>query len=495
MASSSLGVATPTTPIPAHDSLPKSLDDNAANGPTSTFDKASFVSPPPLSSSDMTPPPSSQVQVAQSPPSGRQTLHLADAFPASPPATVKQKNSSALIDTKILPNSEDIANAGMEDLRTIARGLVGALGESRMSTAHFKLQYNLLAMESEEAAKRADIEHQMTRREVEVLQSAEYRNRHSMNNTPVASVASQQAQIEAVMKRCRDLEDTNATLERRLHRAKRAIEDEKDHADLLFEENARLKKRIRENREHMSRLRGNGSTSLTPRNEFATPQRKPAPRFADSARSQVTSSVGSQDPFAALLAADQVLSGEPVSVPSTPTRSQPSKSRANHVRGAHSLSSLPTTPARSRPMTAGASFYTPQNRGDLEHRLAFSAPVSQAMPESAERHRHDRDSTISVSDAEEAITDEELPQSQASSLATNMLRRDPGPKDSPAAPTKTSAVLQTKLFGQVKKTGVDRSSNPLKRQASVGEADIAAKKAKIGGAVGLGIEVWESSGD
>ena len=347
-----------------------------------------------------------------------------------------------------------------------------------MSAAHFKLQHSLLTIESQESAQRAEVEHQMTRREVEVLQAVEQRHRASISAAPRGSQTSSQAQIDALMKSCADLQADREELERRLRRAKKLIESEKDRSELLLEENLLLKKRIRENREHFTRMKSQSPVYSTPRNDYTTPQRKAALRFPDSARS-----------ISALLAADQVLNGEAASVPSTPTKIHSSKPNQGHSRGAHSLSSLQTTPARSRPGTADTNFHS-------NPRPSYSAPVSQVVNDSGERNRHDRDSTISVSDAEEAITDEDVPQSQASSLATNMLRRNPGSQESSGFSTsaeRSSNLLQTKLFGAVKKAGLDRSVGQNKRQASFGDPDIAAKKAKLGEGVGLGIGAWESS--
>lgn len=344
-----------------------------------------------------------------------------------------------------------------------------------MSAAHFKLQHNLLTIESQESAQRAEIEHQMTRREVEVLHAAEHRHRASKSATPRASQPPVQPQIDTLTRRCADLQADNEDLERRLRRAKKLIENEKDRSDLLQEEKLLLKKRIRENREHFTRMKSQSPLYATPRNDFATPSRKSVPPFPDSAPPRGN--------LLALLAADQVLS-EAASVPSTPTKMHSSKPQG-HTRGAHSLSSLQSTPARSRPITADASFYT-------NPRLSYAAPLSQPMPESAERDRHDRDSTISITDDEEAITDEELPPSQASSLATNMLRRNPGGQASPnltASAERSSTLLQTKLFGAVKKAGADRTATADKRKPSFGEPNVVTKKTKLGEGVGLGIGV------
>jgi hypothetical protein len=248
------------------------------------------------------------------------------------------------------------------------------------------------------------------------------------------------------------------------------IEMERDKSELVLEENLLLKKRIRENREHFSKMKSSAYT--TPRDTFSTPQRKT--RLADGTPSHA--------PFAALLAAHQVLDGESVSVPSTPTKLQPSRLRQGHSRGAHSLSSLHTTPARARPVTSD---------GFADPRLSYSAPGSRLVNQSAERERHDRDSTISVSDDDDAVSEIDFQPSQASSLATSMLRKNPGSQESlrlSQTAEQTSNLLQTKLFGAVKKPGVDRRGR--KRQASNADGDIASKKAKLAEGVGLGIGAW-----
>src|SRR6202000_2979180 len=109
-----------------------------------------------------------------------------------------------------------------------------------------------------------------------------------------------------------------------------------------------------------------------------------------------------------------------------------------------------------------------------ESMVPFSAPASQLVIESAERERHDRDSTISISDAEEAASDDNIQQSQASSMASEMLRRNPGSQESlrlSQGAERSSNLLQSKLFGPIKKP-----SHPTKRGASFGESDMKAKK-------------------
>lgn len=475
-------ISVPSTPV-RRATLSASPDlRSMASNAAAQSDKASFFSPPPVSSSDMTPPPSSQIQASIRRP-------LSSSSPAFPPDTIDKTLCAAYGASENLPSAEDIESANESQLRTIAKDLLSVAQESRMSALHFKLQNSLLSFATNEAVKRAEVEHHLARREVEILQSSEYRNRQC-TSVPKMSQQSPNLQLEAALRRNHELERMNATLERRLRRAKKLIEEEKDRFELLVEENNLLKKRIRDNREHFSRMLDQGSLSCSPRTEFQTPQRKSVARYSDSARPHVSRG-GSHDPFAALLAADQVLSGEPAR-PSTPARNRAQKQQ--HVRGAHSLSSLPVTPSYSRPTPTEAQYITPGSRQHDERHLGLSA--SESQDQHVEQGRRDRDSTISASDADEAASEEDIPASQASSLATNMLRRYPGSSQDevplPGNIGKSSTLLQSKLFGQVRKPGVERPSGYLKRKASFEDNAVSMKKSKGPGSVGLGIESWNA---
>ncbi|PGH13585.1 hypothetical protein AJ79_03578 [Helicocarpus griseus UAMH5409] len=496
---SSLGppaeIKIPSTPIPSRATRSASPNQSVMdlNPP---MPEKSRSPPRNSSSSDMTPPPSSQ-QVGTTTTPLRRSRSDSNPFLASPPATIDQTLCVAYGASEDLPSSRDIDNADEEQVRKIAKDLLVFAQEFRMSAAHFKLQHSLLSLTSSEAVKRAEVEQQLARREVEILQSTEYRHRRGLSLEKSPELSPKTPHSDASSRRIRELEDMNITLERRLRRAKRVIEEETDKNELLCEENSRLKKRIRENREHFTLMMDHGSLASSPQTEFLTPQRKTTTRYPDSARSHV-SRVGSQDPIAALLAAGQVLHGENVSVHSTPSRNRAQKHHPHqhhqhhhlgHTRGTHSLSSLPVTPQRSRLSESQGHFFTPINKRTPESRHGHSASFSHH--EQHERDRHDRDSTISASD-EEAVTDEDVPASQASSLATSMLRRYPVSSQEqqasiPSNIPKSSSVLQSKLFGQVKKAGVDRSNDNLKRKVSYSE-DIAAKKLRVGEALGLGIQ-------
>lgn len=390
-----------------------------------------------------------------------------DLLLASPPATIKFNAGVAL------PTPDAVATATMEQLRDMAKDLVSAVKEARTAAAHFKLQYSLLDMEAQESSQRAEIEHQMTKKEVEVLQAAEQRHRAALSVAARTSAPPQSVQIDALTQTCKSLEEERDEAERRLERAKRLIELEKDRSELLAEENLLLKKRIRENREHFTRFKSQSPKLSTPRDLYTTPHRRAPPPFPES--------TSSHQPFAALLAADQVLSGESLSVPSTPTKSQTTKVKLGHTRGAQSLSSIHTTPIRARPVTA---------EGITHNTYPSSAPASQYIGVE-EPGRHDRDSTISVSDAEDRFSDDEIEPSQASSMAADMLRKIPGSQESlrlSQGAERSSNVLQSKLFGKIKKpTAISQAS--IKRRGSFDDV-ASGKKARFDQGVGLGIDSW-----
>ncbi|KAL1963271.1 hypothetical protein VTN77DRAFT_8494 [Rasamsonia byssochlamydoides] len=482
-------IAIPSTP-PRRSILSASPDLRPArDGNAAPSDKNSnFCSPPPASSSEMTPPPSSQVNAPLRRRSrSRSGSHV--VVPASPPSESLEKTLRAAYGaSENLPSTADIDAANEEQLRAMAKDLLGVAQEARMSALHFKLQNSLLSFASNEAIKRAEVEQQLARREVEILQSSEYRNRHCVSDlrTPQPSP---NPQLDASLKRIEELERLNAQLQKRLEDAERfieeVVEEENGKHESLREENRLLKKRIRENREHFTLMLDQGSLSSSPRTEFQTPQRKSQSRYPDSARCHTN-----HDAFATLLAADRVLNGESANVSPTSGRARlPRQSHGGgHIRGSHSMSSLPVTPQRSRDVPE-IQYSTPGSRS----RERISTPEREQPL--AERDRHDRDSTISASDAEEAVTDEDVPASQASSLATNMLRRFPGSSQAEASSParnvgRSSNLLQTKLFGQVKKAGVERPNSISQKRKGVFEEDEAvAKRSKD---VGLGINAWNA---
>ncbi|KAL8739371.1 MAG: hypothetical protein Q9190_007833, partial [Brigantiaea leucoxantha] len=419
-------MSVPRTPSPEaamrqREPTPPSMSGDVED--SNTID-SQYRSTPPPASVDLTPPPSSQI-----PKQSTKSSHMSnkrDHSLASPPPTLRTAppiSSGRLFGE--LPTVESVQELNNDKLRTLVAELLPALTEARMTAAHAKLQHNLLSMESAESAKRAEVEHEMTRREVQVLQEASPISRGGFGNSLGlhSPQASTQRHLEFALKHCRELQTELGLLERRFHQAKKFIRDLSGKNEDLKEINQLLRQRIRENRDHLDTLRSSGAISVngTPITDFGTPiHSKFTPRTPGSARSAhpMNSHGRGQDPFDALIFAGEVLNNEANSVPSTPTPYKVRKPQSHHIRGAHSLSSLPSTPNRSRPMTAADNpLLTPNPPRPLQPRGSISAaPGTHHLPHPTEsRHREDRDSTISASEDEgvDSFVDY-VPASQAS---------------------------------------------------------------------------------
>lgn len=350
-----------------------------------------------------------------------------------------------------LPSREAIANAEDAQLRSIAQDLVATVAESRLSAAHYKLQNSLLAMGSAESAKRAEVEHQMTRREVEFLHS-NHSYRYAASGTLDTSLISE---VESLQRRLESLESANSILASRLRKAKKVIEEEKANSISLAEENVRLKARIRENREYYNRLR-NHLPSSTARTDLTSP-RAVAQRTDTSTHRLQTRKATNQDFASQLLAAaHQVHHGEATSVPSTPANGGAVRSRAGgHTRGALSMSSVPSTPQREGGPRASAAFFTPVNEPSRQATLGFGRGTGSVSNSGGVTVTDDRDSTLSASDLDDGGRSPEVEDSPATLRASNMLKRYVGRSEPQLQnASRSSVLLQTKLFGSVKKPGV-----------------------------------------
>lgn len=467
-----------------------------------------FLSPPPPALSEMTPPPSSQMPTSLARSSQIESCSHTSNIQGSSPPTLKWGHSvfsSGLFGE--MPTVEAVHDYTEEQLRGLVAELLPALGEARMSAAHAKLQYSLLSIENAESMKRAEVEHEMTRREVQVLK--ESMNVQVGGRKPVSSPCSPQPatqrHLDMALKHCREMQADKAILDRRLRRAKKLILRLDGKNTNLTEEIQLLRLRIKQNRDHFNAMRSSGviSVSGTPVNELGTSFRG-TPRTPHTSQTPLgaTSHVGSQDPFDALLFAGQVLNEETNSVPSTPSQPKPRKPLSSHIRGAHSLSSLPATPDHSRPITADGSKLVPMLRHARERRPGYFKPSTQTNVLDGDR-RHERDSTISASDnddEDEAYTDVDIPASQASQRATNMLRLIPSGRHDGTASSKnlqaSRKLSQSRILGQLKKDAVDNSEHRKRGRDTntYDEISRANKKAKMldgyPDRIGLGIANW-----
>ena len=463
--------------------------------PGSKGTKIGYTSPPARASSELTPPPSTQIpKYAPTLPhldTEQESLRsLASPSPSSRMTPFSQREPwngrfPTLAETKAIPES---------DLRDLVDELLPTLGETRMALAHSNLQLNLLSIEAHEAVQRAEVEHDMTRREVEVLQAGSpvLRNRAPLLLDPMSPLAQVQRQLEISIERIRELEADKYQLQRRLKQAKRVIKHVDGRNLRLSEDNKLLRERIRQNRDHANAMRLSSLQQVghTPRPFAQTPPQREKvqlPRSTPASR---------QDPLDALLMADQILNSDPASVPATPTPSRALKLHSGHTRGTQSLSSLPSTPTRIRPSTADELLRTPLNQVISSTYLSYSAPASRNARSRIERAHEDRDSTISASE-DEAITDEDLPASQASQAASGMLLKFPGfqPGRQQADAGKQEPARQTRLLGKVTKHKSIPSKVQNKREAeSDGEdGSTMRKRARLGQGtverVGLGIGI------
>ncbi|KAI9673468.1 MAG: hypothetical protein M1817_002930 [Caeruleum heppii] len=525
-------VSAPTTPMPRHLGLPQkdqllplgsrtsSTRANLASSPPDTVTRdPKYLSPPPPPSS-MTPPPSSQgpQKAGSTSPSAvaldgptvvARTPSPSVVLPSSPPPTVAQSTESYTI-----PTEDHIIHAQTPELQDLLQQSIAEIKSLRTTAAHYKLQHNLLTIETEEAAKRMTVEQDMIRREVEVLQAADQtqaldkqEGKQASNSNEQLATSSHVSLIDDLKLYCAEMQAQNGLLARRLKKAKKMILQRDGEYSTLADENLRLKKRIKENREHLNRFRRPGGLydASTPRQSDeppVTPQSNHL-KVPSSARSTHLSGSrnGGEDTFAALLLADQVLSAENASNPSTPSKSRLPKHRhLGHTRGSHSLPSIQTTPHDRR---SGAEdkgvLLPPLNTIHVPHHQAeANVDIIREKP----RRRQSRDSTISASDIEERAaeghmgeSEEEynVHESQASQLATNMLRRQSRTDGSVTSTpvSKSSGLLQAKLLGRVSKAGMAASGGgsfgKRKAEQQPQREEMNVKKSRTGEVVGLGI--------
>lgn len=487
--------------------------ESASDHSAGKSDRDKYQSPNPPSSS-ITPPPSSQVPPA--PPSRTSIRTPTPPTPvlSSPPPTSRpgtQVGAPALSFTL-----EQINGAAPEELRDIAAELMVALRESRTSAAHHKLQYNMLCMDSVEAQNRMAVELAMAQREVEVLQQAEERRRNdiasphqSMQQTVSPANA---ALLNEMSRHIQILQNENEELRDMLDHSKRVTERREGEIAGLVEENERLRGRIRKNRDHLNGILGDVYDTGTPMSITSTPRYPNTPRSRNRAHTVNDPRKRSEQAFEALLLADKMLSEKTTTAPATPTRGHhPPKARFSHTRGAQSLSSMPATPnSRSRPSQQPSTVAVP--RTPPSYRPAKEAPRSAPaanVPKS--RRRESTDSTITASSNENVINesdkDTEIDESQASQMASSMLRRTPQHYTMGGSPHASQSQsqshgnrgnsIQAKLFGQVKKPGVGRPAEKEKRSISGvedSEPGNSAKRSRVSeSGIGLGIGGVSSS--
>ncbi|KAF5023224.1 hypothetical protein F66182_4732 [Fusarium sp. NRRL 66182] len=483
----------PTTPQetgpndPAQVTLPSTEIPNSPIDPNDSFKTEVNEERPPITviPSSLTPPPSTQVNshsTNQPGPSKRTLSGSQQSTLFSPPATILNNIRDRPSTSEFVPPApHQVLEASADELRVMVQSAIAEQQKLKMETAHHKLQYHLVCIQAVDDTKRAAVEHEMIRREVDALRTAEH-TRQAKRELSAASESLQTKYLQ--MKAWYEASvQENEILQRRVKTAKKVIKQSEDECIALAEERDMLLNRIRENREHMQMLCSPGGIfhgALTPKQQAVVVSTSQGHRNSQqqASRSQPRNREGEHG-LSALL---QAMSQDNNSAPSTPMQSHRPAPRhtARHNRNAQSMSSLPTTPM-NRPMGAHVGLLpsvdlVPRTEPQRYTQRQFipTTPVAKS-----ERHCRSRESTISVDDNEELARQalesvaaaqsfvsqapqisrsrrhddgEEVFDSQASQAATQMLRRDPRQsfevverKNTPNAIEK-SARMQEKLL-------------------------------------------------
>ncbi|KAK1996645.1 hypothetical protein LX36DRAFT_107464 [Colletotrichum falcatum] len=545
LASNSSQVTLPSTEVPASPIDPSQSFKTEANDDRLG---SSVVIP-----SSLTPPPSSQL-AAHAANGPLQTAYAAShrSVLVSPPATglnptIARRDPGPHAEY-LPPAPQQVLEATADELRAMMQASIAEHAKLKMEAAHHKLQYNLLSLQADEDAKRAAVEHEMTRREIEALRTAEY-SRHAVRELSAASESAQMKYLEMKMWYEEAMDDNDA-LARRVKMAKRVISQKEEEIIALTEERDMLLNRIRENREHFHMLCSPGGIfhgAMTPKQQtVSTPQAahrttpKQTPRSAN--REARLDRDHGPEPIAALLQAlSQDNNNSAPTTPTTAVRPAP-RMPAKHTRNAQSLSSLPTTPlSRAQRHDQQSGLLPSVNlvpQSEPRHRYSNAHMVPGTPPPAIqnrvqERARKSRESTISADDNEELARqalesvaksasflsqasrasrngrrplptgggssndDDDVYESQASQAASEMLRRDPresfevassvGSRDGTPAPAEKSARLQAKLFSGITKSGSDkRKFSNGHGPGHDGRPDMVSpsKKMRVGGPIG-----------
>jgi len=527
-----------------------------AADPASSFrtelndDRASVVP------SSLTPPPSSQLPLSAGAgainPLGYPASQRTGIF--SPLATGLNGVLRDAIATAefVLPTIAHIEAAAAEDLRSMLLACVNEHARLKMEAAHHKLQYSLLSIQFEENSKRAAVEHEMTRKEVDALRMAEH-SRQARYDLTTSSDASQAKYYQLEAEHQQALSE-NTALNKKYKAARKVIQQKEEEVAGLTDERDMLLNRIRENREHFHILCSPGGMfhgAVTPKQAAATPVQHRAtprqtPRSATHREARPDRDHSNQKFTALLEALNQDQNNN--SAPSTPLPGHRPIARAQskHTRNVQSMSSLPTTPiARSR-LDGGllpSADLVPQT--EPPYRGARFVPETPPPGKTRER-RKSRESTISAEEDNEELArqalqsvaaasvsfasrgsdsrlhqqsgeGEEVFESQASQAASEMLRRDPresfevassvNSRDGTPAPADKSAKLQAKLFGGLNKSGLATSEKrkfsghgDMREEVSTRDPQMSpTKKLRVAGGlrdpgrVGLGIRYGQEA--
>ena len=498
--------------LPSTEAPPSPIDDANDSFRTDINDDRAGVTVIP---SSLTPPPSTQVGPA--PQNGHakrlrdRLSHSQESNFVSPPATIlnniRDRDTSA---DYVPPTGQEVREASADELRVMLQTCIGEQQKLKMETAHHRLQYNLLSLQASEDSNRAEVELDMLRKEIDALRTAE----HSRQAKRELSTFSEALQVKYL-----DLKDAyeGAIAEidaqgRRLKNAKKIIQQKDEEVMGLMDERHQLVTRIRENREHMNKLRSPGGLfhgAATPKQQQSPAQNRGTPRENGNKLSTLL----------------EVISQDNNSAPSTPIvgHRPVGRQHGGHKRGAQSMSSLPTTPMNRAYGQHGGLLPSANLVPQTEPRHAYQrAPYEPGTPTPKAERRKSRESTISADDNEELARqalrsftslpgqpqsqqryqdERDIYDSQASQAATEMLRPPrqsfdgfSASRDDLAGPAEKSARMQATLLSNLRNDGDKRKFSGGHEEQRPDQAGSPPKKSRVGSGtmeqqrLGLGIQ-------
>ena len=438
--------------------------------------------------SSLTPPPSTQVgphnayQNGNPRRSRQQGLsNSQESNFVSPPATILNNiRDRDLSSDYVPPSPREVLESSPDGLRAMLQTCIAEHQKLKMETAHHRLQYNLLSLQASEDSNRFEVELEMQRKEIEALRTAEH-SRQAKRELSTFSEAMQTKYLDMKAAYEEVVGEVDA-LDRRLKTAKKIIQQKDDEVMSLMDERHQLLNRIRENREHMNKLRSPGGIfhgAVTPKHASATsPVQNRTPRHRELESGHKLSTL------LEVISQDNNNNSAP-STPIIPPRSG-GRQASKHQRNAQSMSSLPTTPVnRPRGQHAGllpSVSLVPQTEPPQRYHQRYYEPGTSAR-------RRSRESTISADDNEELARqavksfnslasrsssqrprgedDTDVFDSQASQAATELLRRGPRPsfdannssaasRDATPGPAEQSARMQAKFFSNLRGGDTDK---------------------------------------
>ncbi|QIW94925.1 hypothetical protein AMS68_000443 [Peltaster fructicola] len=407
----------------------------------------------------LTPPPSTQIAIGEL--AKHRTPTPTFSSISTPPPTVdtaiQSKYGAALAASM---TSEQLATSNAEDLRIAVTDLQAAYQEAKMSAAHYKLQYQMLAQESAAAIERMAVEARMAQHENDIIQMAEQAKSAA---TPVQTHTIQDGMIpvqkDLYQKMCLEIQHLNRLVDA-LHsdnqRQGRVIIGQENEIESLSDRVSLMRDRIRSNRDHARRQSAPSHNDYTPRS-YATPHR------------------AGQDQFAALLQASEIASQEAnprskkaaKNVTMTPQRYKQPQQYATPSRPP--VYAIPAT----APMPRTEVFQSPTAYAQTPVPKAQSrkAPLPPPPPPRSEETVSNSDRDVD-SEAETDILepDGNVAESQASRAASLMLRTSQEGSFHGVPPAQPPKMKQTRLFGAVRKPNTESHDDgrPSKRPRTAG---------------------------